>query len=85
MTHRTQTVGRVSLFVTPWARAWMTDEEWETLRNLDLDASVHMFAASANGPFTIRLGREGYPLIERTRRTFAEAFASVVDAVRETA
>jgi hypothetical protein len=85
MTHRTQTVGRVRLFVTPWARAWMTDEEWETLRNLDLDASVHMFAASANGPFTIRLGREGYPLIEKTRHSFAATFQAVVEAVRESA
>jgi hypothetical protein len=81
----TQQVGRLSLFVTPWARAWMTDAEWDTLRNLDMDASVHMFAASANGPFTIRLGREGFPLIERTRRTFADTLASVIEAVEATA
>jgi hypothetical protein len=50
-----------------------------------MDASVHMFAASANGPFTIRLGREGFPLIERTRRTFADTLAAVVAAVEATA
>jgi hypothetical protein len=76
---------RLRLYVTPWARAWMTDAEWETLRSLDIDGNIRMFAASANGPFTIRLGREGHPLIEKTRHSFAATFEAVVDAVRETA
>ena len=80
----TRLVGRVRLFVTPWARAHMTDAEWRAMRDLDIDASVHMFAASSRGPFTVRLDREGFERIAATRRTLPEALSAAIDAVRET-
>ena len=83
--HGTRLVGRVRLFVTPWCRAYMTDTEWDALRSLDIDASVHMFAASARGPFTVRLGREGFDRIDVTRRTLPDALADVIAAVEAAA
>ena len=81
----TRLVGRVRLFVTPWARAQMTDTEWRAMRDLDIDASVHMFGESSRGPFTVRLTREGFERIAATRSTLPEALAAVIEAVGKTA
>ena len=80
----TRLVGRVRLFVTPWARAQMTDTEWRALRDLDIDASVHMFAESSRGPFTVRLDRDGFDRISAMRRTLPEALSAVIEAVEKT-
>jgi len=71
----------LGVYVTPWARQAMTDEEWATLKALDLVGQIAIFGKSARGPFTIRLNVKGLDEIRAQGSTVAAAIAAAVRTV----